>query len=1324
MQGTHNAPLPRERTSRNPRKLGLPWLILIALVSATLLSAYQSWRESLHDADIRFAEIVRIKENQINNALQDVEAVLQGAAGLVASTPAMTEEQWNTYFDAIEENIAHFPGLTMAGYGIIPPEHAAKSVKPVHFRRTFSPGSEIIPASQTWHSNDALADAIARATATRKAALSDPLDWVPRIPSHATAVALAIPVYSNLKAILANTNTVEPAPTGFVYAVIRIDKLIAYLRTGPHSDATLVLSDGNKILFSSHRPPYAPARPSSGRHQAKISIPVGERHWSMQVVANPSLEQDLVGTRPILILTIGSLGTIFLAVLVWLLSRLRHQAELLAQNMTIQLRDQVKFTEDLIEFNPLPIFRKDYEGRFIAVNRAWEKFAAITRDQILGKRSRDFQPPDIAEANESHDALLYKTSEGFLAQELSITNNEGITFETIISKAVLHKSDGSIDGLIGNITDVTPIKQLEHELHLQREQLDLVIRASQQGIWDLDLREGGKAYYSDRFKEILGYQPEDNFPLPFEYRNFGHPDDVERFTSAVIQHIKGNTPLFDIESRARARTGHYIWIRARGVALRNAEGRAIRFTGSIIDITPNKNAEKELMDANRRVVEAAQAKEAFLATMSHEIRTPLNGVLGMASLLSDTRLTTEQREYIRIIRASGDTLLRLIDDVLDFSKIESGRMMFENAPVEIIAMVEEALELVVEKAREKGLALLYEIADEVPNYILGDITRLRQILLNLLSNAIKFTATGEVRVKIGIRNVMAPKFELEISVSDTGVGIPQDSVSKLFQPFTQVDASTTRRYGGTGLGLAICKRLAVLMGGDIEVKSIEGRGSVFTSHIVTEAARGRLKPYMQRNVADFEGKRVLFIDNYAPRLQVLSNIMQHWGLEVIGADYENASHILTEQGPFDVLITNILQPAKEGLALAAALETIDAGRAVPTSVILFSRLQRAELAKIHLLPAIRHDFLIVRTLPRAKLFDILMRAVSRRPHTDVATRPFTPEPVYDPDFLAMRKSTLRDKETMAPIDANTPEANSLPATPQPSLATGKFNILVAEDNEINQRVVTGMLKNLGHQAAIANNGREAVQMAMENYFHAILMDIHMPELDGLSAMHQIRQQMQGKRCPPIIAMTAHAMAGDREHYLSAGMDDYIPKPIKITQLESLLNRIASLQGLNPSPVLSSVPAATPGPIADGIGDLQHIPVLDKEQIEELRQLPATSGGDVAAGDPMGGLIQLFQKKAQERLQFMRGQLADANWTQLSETAHSLRGASASIGLGRVAELCKKIELAARELAGQSVSFDAKMDMLFSALEFHFVEANKAIDAWVDQPSTQGTMGKT
>ncbi|MEQ1518587.1 MAG: ATP-binding protein, partial [Usitatibacteraceae bacterium] len=840
----------------------------------------------------------------------------------------------------------------------------------------------------------------------------------------------------------------------------------------------------------------------------------------------------------------------------------------------------------------------------------------------------------------SHDAELLEAESGDHVREARIVNTDGREFETIVARKLLRRADGSVDGIIGTITDVTLIKKLERELARQREQLDLVIRSSQQGIWDLEFTEGRASYYSGRFREILGYPP-GKFPEDFDWRENIHPDDYEEVRRRVVAHFKGFTSLFDIESRIRRWGGNYMWVSVRAIAQRNAEGRAIRFVGSIADVTDRKEAEVALTEANVRVTEAARAKEAFLATMSHEIRTPMNGVLGITSLLNETNLNDEQRDYIRLIRASGDTLLRLIDDVLDFSKIESGRMTLESVPVEIVTVAEDAFELVAEKARDKDLALLFEIDDSVPFYLQGDATRLRQILLNLLSNAIKFTDKGEIKLHLLTRRNAEGQLVLEGRVSDTGIGIPAERARKLFQPFTQVDASTTRKYGGTGLGLAIVRRLSQLMGGDVSVESIEGLGSMFTFSLLTSEAEGLQKPYMHRDLADFLGKRMLLVDRNANRLRIQAQQYKLWGFETVTASREQAANAFARGSPFDLMVIDMELSSPETAAMRDALEADDRQRQqrgqAPVIVILMSAMTRAELSQRQIAPALRHSAFVMRPAGRAKMFDVLTRALVDGANPDVATRPYTLNPVYDSVYREaswISHATAGSKQIL--VDPPDTARREIPAM---KLGERPLRILVAEDNEINQQVIQGMLKSIGCDSDLAEDGVVAVDKAVGGQFDVILMDIHMPRLDGVTAMQNIRRARAGKICPPIVAVTAHALPGDREHYLSMGMNDYISKPIRPGELKSLLERL--FPGMAAPPVQAESRVTAPVPASNPLPTAEQPPILDIEQLEDLRYLPAAAGAAADVPGSAGGLIRLYQTKTIERLAEMQTLLASA-----------------------------------------------------------------------------------
>ena len=1376
-----HAPLDTTFTTKNPAahthtrtkrlKLEAPWLILIALMLATLAATYQSYQRSKLEAQARFAEKARSAQQNLIAELHNTADLLRSASALVSALPKIEPGPWDIFFDAHRRDDSEFRGLVRITYKSVDP------INPILISRRYSDlaaSLSMYDKQINLEQNSDFIIALKLADETREMVTTNTLRLTNQPSDANVIVALILPVYAapssnntltkttGIKAITpvfsaATTFNPKIAPLlGHLTALIRLDDIVNYISAHSDQRLSLTLLNNNQILYSNIKL----AKAGTAEYAQNLNVGADHPQWILQAESTQLLEHELANDTPRAIFLVGLMGTLLLTGLVWLLTRLRNQAETLAARITEKLQDQVKFTEDLIEFNPNPIFRKDADGRFTAVNRAWEQLSGRNRKDVLGKTNHDFQRPEVALQNELADRNLYASEQGYEANEIFISNANGRKFETIISKQVLRRADGTVDGLIGTITDITPKKKLEQDLAQQREQLDLVIRSAQQGIWDIELKPGGHRYFSERFMQMLGYSREQ--PLnDTTWRDQLHPDNVDHFASELVRHFKRETPYFDTEARVLKQNGEYIWVRVRAVAQHNEDGLAIRFVGSIGDITKSKEAEAAMREANTRVIEAARAKEAFLATMSHEIRTPLNGVLGMAGLLSETSLNGEQRDYIRLIHASGDTLLRLIDDVLDFSKIESGRMTLEAVPVEIITLVEEAFELVAEKAREKQLALIYDIREDVPFYILGDATRLRQILLNMLSNAIKFTERGQIKLTMSCRHTLDGKLELEGRVTDTGIGIPAERLSKLFQPFTQADTSTTRKYGGTGLGLAIIRRLTQLMHGDVRIESTEGEGTTFIFTVATQAARGPLSPYMQRDVLDFVGKRLLLVESCVARHPGMHYFLTCWGFQTTVVFPENAAAALLAEPLTDIIMTDCVLPSEEGDKLQRAMDTIDGMRAanyqLPVPCILLSKFSRQDLLQRGVIPPVRHDIFLLRPCGRPKMFDALMRAVLREFSADSGIRPLMIKAAeqLDPADRIRQRNTLAGEQI-----ANDKYANS---------SKPVLDILVAEDNEINQRVISGMLRNLNQRVTLVENGLLAVQAATSRRFDVILMDIHMPELDGTAAMHAIRAHFAGHLCPPIVAMTAHAMAGDREQYLDAGMDDYLSKPIRTNDLTSLLARLykqknrasrasqddgttgnASPSSANPQPLMPFIAidlkaiksptnhdpglevgmaatdevsdVSTAAPVIN-ISPVDTIPVLDKDQLEDLRYLPATPTKSIhqSPADPVTSLLDLFQTKAVERMHIMEDCLVKQDWKRLADTAHSLRGASASVGFPRVAALCRDMETGARRLQDtltdqpeetNSAASRAALGEVFKLIQHHYREADSALGQWL------------
>jgi PAS domain S-box-containing protein len=571
-------------------------------------------------------------------------------------------------------------------------------------------------------------------------------------------------------------------------------------------------------------------------------------------------------------------------------------------------------------------------------------------------------------------------------------------------------------------------------------------------------------------------------------------------------------------------SGRYLY--ATASALHDSQGNITGAIETIRDISERKQAELELQAAKEAAESANASKSAFLAMMSHEIRTPMNAVIGMSGLMLDTELTREQREFAEIIRNSGDALLAIINDILDFSKIEAGKMDLERQPFDLREVVESALDLMAPRALEKGLEIAYLFENDVPPAVLGDVTRLRQILINLLGNAVKFTEKGEVVISVSKvphadASAASGPLTLKFTVRDTGIGIPLDRMGRLFQSFSQADSSTSRKYGGTGLGLAISKRLTGLMGGDLwaESSGVAGEGSAFIFTIQTEPVDLPESGHRDLHGAQpaLDGKRVLIVDDNATNRRILSLQLHNWGMQTRDSEFpEEALKWVRNDDPFDLAILDMHMPGMDGVTLAQQIRELRSPAALP--LVLFSSLGRHE------------------TEAGAGLFAAYLG------------KPIKPSQLFD---------TLAGLFVDQPLAPERSAPKKLQMDPEMA-KNHPLRILLAEDILVNQKLALRLLQQMGYRADVASNGLEAVQSVERQPYDVILMDVQMPEMDGLEASRRICARWPRGQRPTIIAMTANAMQGDREMCLEAGMDDYVSKPIRPDELVKALIKVNSL----------------------------------------------------------------------------------------------------------------------------------------------------------------------
>jgi len=894
----------------------------------------------------------------------------------------------------------------------------------------------------------------------------------------------------------------------------------------------------------------------------------------------------------------------------------------------------------IIDLVPHLIFAKDRDGRFLLANRTVAAAYGTTVEELIGKRDSDYHPSgeELNHFLADDRAVIDSGRPKFVPEEI-LVDAHGKRHVLQTTKIPFTAAGSNEPAVLGVAIDVTDLKRAEEDLRKAHDELE--IRVQQR---TAELAAANEGLRQERY---LVHALMDNLPHNVYFKDsasrflrinkalaryFGLSDaaeaagktDCDFFTEEHAQQamadereiLRSGQPIVDKEEKETWPDGHATWAVTTKMPLYDEAGRIVGTFGVSRDITEKKQAAEVLRAAKEAAEAASRAKSIFLANMSHEIRTPMNAILGMTELVLDTPLAPQQREFLRAVQESGEALLAVINDILDFSKIEAGKLALDSAPFDLAESLGDTMKSLALRAHGKGLELAFHLRPEIPAAVVGDRARLRQVVVNLVGNAIKFTDAGEVVLDVAVESRSDHEVVLHFAVTDTGIGIPKDKLAAIFDAFEQADNSTTRRFGGTGLGLAISSRLCEMMGGRIWVQSEVGRGSTF--HFTVRFALAEELPAAARPAqpAIVGGTSVLVVDDNATNRRILEEMLRNWGMVPTAVPRaRQALQLLCEAHqagrPFRLVLADASMPEMDGFSLT---EQIKQDPQLGSTVIMMlssadrpgdvSRCERLGLASYLLKP-----------VKQSELLDAILVALGVSAPEDEALEP----------LAAPRSARLRP-----------------------------LRILLAEDSLVNQKLAVGLLEREGHSVVVANNGQEALGAAESQPFDLVLMDVQMPEMDGLEATAAIRaREKRTGRHLPIIAMTAHAMQGDRERCLEAGMDEYLAKPIRARQLLAMIETVVGAAlpaGAAPPPV------PPPGDEVDWPGTLRAV------------------GGD---RDLLHSMAETALEEYPRLVAAIRQAIAGRDAAGLRLAAHTLQGSVRHFGAPRAFEQAHRMEMIAR-----------------------------------------------
>jgi PAS domain S-box-containing protein len=911
--------------------------------------------------------------------------------------------------------------------------------------------------------------------------------------------------------------------------------------------------------------------------------------------------------------------------------------EALVAKRTEELRESEETFRAISDSAQDAIVMMDNDGAISFWNDAAERTFGYASDEVLGKDLHQLLAP-----KHYHEALqmafphFQATGEGgAVGKTLELTGlrRDGTEFPCELSLSAV-KLRGRWHAA-GIMRDITSRKQTQEALIESQKRFHDIALSSSDWLWETDA-EGRYTYASGKVEEVLGYSAEELMgQTPFDLMP---PEEAERIRGIFSKAVADKSPVNDVENWNRHKDGHLVCLLTNGLPTLDEAGNLLGYRGVDKDITERKRAEESINRALARANEMTVAAEAantakseFLANMSHEIRTPLNGVIGMTGLLLDTALTPEQREYADTVRLSGEALLALTSDILDFSKIEAGKLDLENIDFDLRTAIDDTIDIVAAKAHEKQLELACLVEDDVPFALRGDPGRLRQILLNLANNAVKFTHEGEIVLRVRLDDETGTHATVRFSVTDTGIGIREERMDRLFRSFSQVDSSTTRKHGGTGLGLIISKQLAEMMGGTIGAGSRHGQGSTFWFTVVFEKQPGgHRRP--RAMPAAIQNQRVLVVDDNETNRKLLCAYLEQWDCRCAAASQGEEAlaalrQAVTEDDPFVLAILDMNMSSMDGASLGRAIKD-DPAIGQTLLIMLTSQAKRGDTAQ---LKSIGFAGYLAKPVKPSLLFDCLLTVLGEQ---EAGTAEEAAPHI-------VTRHTLAEDTAWAKAER------------------GRYRILLAEDNIVNQRVALKILEKLGFHADVVPDGREALKAVEAAPYDLVLMDCQMPDMDGYEATAAIRAMKSDIARIPIVAMTAHAMKGDREKCIAAGMDDYVSKPVDPRALDTTLGKwLASPDAPQHEP--DTEPTTEPNesiepPIFDRVSLLDRL-MGDEELAEEV--------------------LEEFLKRTPGLIASLKSAAAEGDAATVRREAHTIKGSAANVGAEALRETGHRIEQAA------------------------------------------------